>query len=206
MHTEQTKATAANREKNTFFPLAFRMKYIARWGLMRGTEPENLLDHSAECAMLAHALACIGNTYFGKHYDAGNIAVKALYHDISEIYTGDLPTPIKYRNDAISSSYKQIEKEACDRLLSKLPAPLRDIYGDALDHESDDGERVLIKAADKLCALIKCMNECRNGNREFSEAQALTRASLEKRAESCPELRWFMEHLLDEFEKSLDEL
>lgn len=190
----------------TFFPLAFRMKYIDRWGLMRGTDTENLLEHSAECAILAHALACIGNAYFGKHYDAGGIAVKALYHDTSEIYTGDLPTPVKYQNAALSESYKAIEREACERLLAKLPEALYDTYRCALDHESDEDVRKLVKAADKLCALIKCIRETENGNREFAAALASTRASVEKSAADCPELRYFTENILPEFEKSLDEL
>lgn len=193
-------------ERNAFFPLAFRMKYIARWGLMRGTESENLLEHSGECAMLAHALACIGNEYFGKSYDEGQIAVKALYHDISEIFTGDLPTPVKYHNTAISSSYKQIEQESCERLLQKLPEPLRQLYRRSLDHESQQEQARLIKAADKLCALIKCMTERRFGNHEFDSAYDTTLASVEKLAADCEELDWFMKHLIGGFEKTLDEL
>ncbi len=192
--------------QNAFFPLAFRMKYIGRWGLMRGMESENLLEHSAECAMLAHALACIGNTYFGKNYDVGNIAVKALYHDISEIFTGDLPTPVKYHNAAISSSYKEIEHEAGERLLGKLPQELQGVYRDSLDHETDRAQARLIKAADKLCALIKCMTERRFGNHEFDSAYETTYASVQKLASECVELDWFIKHLLAGFEKTLDEL
>ena len=192
-----------------FFPLAFRMKYIGRWGLMRSTEPENLLEHSAECAMLAHALACIGNEYFGKTYDVGKIAVKALYHDISEIFTGDLPTPVKYHNDAISTSYKEIEHESCERLLGKLPEELRTVYRDFLDHEMPETgkeEARLIKAADNLCALIKCMTERRFGNHEFDNAYETTLRSVERLAAGCEELDWFTKHLLCGFEKTLDEL
>lgn len=192
--------------KDAFFPLAFRMKYIGRWGLMRGTEPENLLEHSAECAMLAHALARIGNDVFGKNYDAGAVAVGALYHDISEIYTGDLPTPIKYHNNAISESYKQIEREACERLLFKLPDSLQAAYRDALEHDGASEEAVLIKAADKLCALIKCVQERRFGNREFDEAYETILASVEKLAARCEELAYFVANFLPGFDKSLDEL
>lgn len=191
---------------NTFFPLAFRMKYINRWGLMRNTQNENLLEHSSECAMLAHALALIGNTYFGKSYNADNIAVKALYHDISEIYTGDLPTPVKYHNSYISESYKDIEKGASEKLLSRLPSELRKEYESALDHESDEEEKILIKSADKLCALIKCVDEIYNGNREFLQAEKSTRESVNRMAVNCPELDYFVKHFLPEFEKSLDEL
>lgn len=190
---------------NTFFPLAFRMKYINRWGLMRNTSSENLLEHSAECAMLAHALAVIGNTYFGKNHNADALALKALYHDISEIYTGDLPTPVKYHNELISSSYKEIEAGAVSKLVSKLPRELQGKYSEALDHESEDA-RVIVKASDKLCALIKCIEEISNGNREFLQAEKATRESLNKMTGICPELGYFMEHFLPEFEKSLDEL
>ena len=173
---------------------------------MRNTVPENLLEHSAECAMLAHALAEIGNTFFNKQYNSGNIAVKALYHDISEIYTGDLPTPVKYHNSDISSSYKDIEHSACQKLISKLPESLRGPYSDALDHESNPESCRLIKAADKLCALIKCMQETNDGNREFSAAFAATKSALERIAQDCEELQYFMDNFLPEFEKSLDEL
>lgn len=192
-------------DENAFFSLAFRMKYIRRWGLMRSTEPENLLEHSAECALLAHALACIGNELFGKHHDVGNLTVKALYHDISEIYTGDLPTPIKYHNDDISASYKKIEHEACERMLSLLPDALRSAYASSLDHESDAEEARLLKAADKLCALIKCMHERQFGNREFDRAYASTLASVQALAKDCEELAYFTEHFLADFEKTLDE-
>lgn len=192
----------------TFFPLAFRMKYINRWGLMRNTDSENLLEHSAQCAMLAHALAVIGNTCFGKSYNADQIATKALYHDISEIYTGDLPTPVKYDNSDISASYKEIEKAACTKLLSKLPPELHDEYASALDHENscDKNEKLLIKAADKLCALIKCIQETNHGNREFSAASVSIKSSVESMSRECPELAYFVENFLKEFEKSLDEL
>lgn len=193
-------------DRSTFFPLAFRMKYINRWGLMRNTSCENLLEHSAECAMLAHALAVIGNTRCGRNYLPDRIAVKALYHDISEIYTGDLPTPVKYHSEDISRSYKAIEKGSADKLLSKLPDDMRACYSDALDHESDSGERIIIKAADKLCALIKCILELGNGNREFNAAEKSTRKSLEAMAQTCPELSIFMKEFLPEFEKPLDEL
>ena len=193
-------------ENYTFFPLAFRMKYINRWGLMRNTDNENLLEHSAQCAMLAHALAQIGNTYFGAQYDANAMAVFALYHDISEIYTGDLPTPVKYHNKLMSSSYKDIERGACEKLVAKLPEELQNEYDSILDYEADEQTRLIVKAADKLCALIKCMQEISNGNNEFSAALSSTKEALEKMCEGLPELEYFMENLLPEFEKSLDEL
>jgi 5'-deoxynucleotidase len=192
-------------ERYTFFPLAFRMKYINRWGLMRNSVPENLLEHSAECAMLAHALATIANEKFGKNYDVGSIVTKALYHDISEIYTGDLPTPVKYHDAHISASYKEIENSARESLLEKLPQDLKGAYSLALDHESGD-EKIIIKAADKLCALIKCIQEQKIGNGEFSKALEANRAAVEKLAESCEALRYFIDNLLCEFERPIDEL
>ncbi len=193
-------------ENFTFFPLAFRMKYINRWGLMRNTDSENLLEHSAQCAMLAHALAQIGNTYFGAQHDANAMALAALYHDISEIYTGDLPTPVKYHNKLMSSSYKDIERGACEKLLAKLPEELKNEYDFVLDYEADEDTKLIVKAADKLCALIKCMHEISNGNKEFSAALVSTKSSLEKMSKNLPELEYFMENFLPEFEKSLDEL
>ena len=173
---------------------------------MRNTDSENLLEHSAECAIIAHALAEIGNTYFGKQYDACGVALAALYHDISEIYTGDLPTPVKYHNKLISSSYKDIEKGACEKLLAKLPKELQYEYDSVLGYEADEQTRFIVKSADKLCALIKCMHEISNGNKEFSAALTSTREKLEDMAKDSPELAYFMEKLLPEFEKSLDEL
>jgi len=200
------KGVVVQMNNYTFFPLAFRMKYINRWGLMRNTQYENLLEHSSECAILAHALALIGNTYFNKSYNADSVALKALYHDISEIYTGDLPTPVKYHNKDISSSYKDIEKNAINKLISRLPEELKSEYEKALDHEENECEKVIIKAADKLCALIKCIEELANGNREFLKAEKATRESLNNMTAKCPELAYFMEHFLPEFEKSLDDL
>ena len=186
-----------------FFPLAFRMKYIGRWGLMRSTEPENLLEHSAECAMLAHALACIGNEYFGKTYDVGKIAVKALYHDISEIFTGDLPTPIKYFNPEIKKAYKQVEAVSCEKLLGLLPQELQKSY-EPLLFESDETVSVIVKAADKLSAYLKCVEELKAGNTEFTQAEKQTYQALVDMKLPC--LDYFMEHFLDSFRLTLDEL
>ncbi len=189
----------------SFFPLAFRMRYINRWGLMRNSENENLSEHASQCAMLAHALAVIGNEVYGRQYDAGDVAVKALYHDISEIFTGDLPTPVKYANTDISGSYKEIERKAAQNICARLPEALRGVYAEALDHESDAEVRRLVKAADKLCALIKCMREVQFGNTEFSQALASTKKAVDEMAKGCEELAYFMEHLLPSFEKTLDE-
>ncbi len=193
-------------ENYSFFALAFRMKYINRWGLMRSLTQENLLEHSAQCAMLAHALAKIGNKYFNKGYDCEKISLFALYHDMSEIYTGDLPTPVKYFNSSIRDSYKSLEKNALETALSKLPEDLVPDYRELLDFEENDEARIVVKAADKLCAYIKCLDEYKNGNLEFKEALNTTQKSLENMCKECRELCYFMEHFIPAFEKSLDEL
>ncbi len=193
-------------ENYSFFALAFRMKYINRWGLMRSLTSENLLEHSAQCAMLSHALACIGNTYFGKSYNCDAVSTYALYHDMSEIFTGDLPTPVKYFNSSIRDSYKDLEKNALYNALSKLPEDLQPDFEKVLcfDEKSDEGR--LVKAADKLCAYLKCVDEYKNGNGEFKEALKTTQNALEKMYDTCDELKYFMEHFADAFEWSLDEL
>ncbi len=190
----------------SFFALAFRMKYINRWGLMRNLRSENLTEHSAECAMLAHALCEIGNTYFQKNYNAERAAVCALYHDMSEIFTGDMPTPVKYFNDTIRDSYKQIEKDAAKKATGKLPHELSEKYRSVLDFEDDADLKRIVKSADKLCAYLKCVEEYRNGNNEFKAALASTEKALEKLSEECEELKWFLDNFAVAFEKSLDEL
>ncbi len=190
----------------SFFALAFRMKYINRWGLMRNLRSENLTEHSAECAMLAHVLSEIGNTYFGKHYNPDRAAVCALYHDMSEIFTGDLPTPVKYFNDTIRDSYKQIEKDAVEKAIGKLPEELSGKYKSILEFEEDENLRRIVKAADKLSAYLKCVEEYRNGNNEFKAALVSTEKALEKLSEECEELKWFLDNFAKAFEKSLDEL
>lgn len=192
--------------KFTFFALAFRMKYINRWGLMRNLRYENLTEHAAECAMLSHALCEIGNEYFGKNYDSKKIALCALYHDMSEIYTGDMPTPVKYFNDTMRDSYKAIESQAIGKILSKLPEKLSPKYKEVLDFEDDKEIKNIVKAADKLCAYLKCREECHNGNKEFEKALISTKALLDKAGENCPELVWFLENCADSFNEPVDEL
>ena len=146
-----------------FYALLSRMKYILRWGLMRQSRPENLSEHTAETAILAHALAEIGNRRLGRAYDPGQVALYALYHDCSEIITGDLPTPIKYENDGIRTAYKAVEQKAARRLGRLLPEDLRAAYQPYLDGPQGEIAR-LVKGADKLSALIKCMEEEAAGN------------------------------------------
>ena len=191
----------------SFFALASRMKYINRWGLMRNLRNENLTEHCAECAMLSHALALIGNRYFEKNYNADKIAVYALYHDMSEIFTGDLPTPVKYFNDSIRDSYKSLERNALDNALSKLPEELKEDYSEVLLFEEldEDGKKI-VKAADKLCAYLKCVEEYKNGNKEFKKALESSQKIVKNLGEKVPEVKWFMENVAKSYEKSIDEL
>lgn len=188
--------------ENSFFALMFRMKYIDRWSLMRSNIAENLSEHSLEVAIIAHALAVIGNTYLSKNYNAELIALKAIYHDAPEILTGDMPTPVKYYNDEIRTAYKAVEKTATDRIISLLPEEMKQTYTDAFNLTQE--EKTLIKAADKLCAYIKCMNEIKSGNPEFKAATRSTEQSLEKL--NCPELVIFKEKFLKSFFEPIDNL
>ena len=190
-------------DETGFYALLSRMRYISRWGLMRSSIPENIQEHSHEVAVYAHALGLIRSEIFGKECDAGRLAVLALFHDASEILTGDLPTPIKYHDPVIRAAYKDVERMAEDKLTAMLPEQLRGSYERAMRPASEDEER-LVKAADKLSALVKCIAERKAGNREFLSAEAQTRAALETMA--LPEADWFMEHCLGAFEKDLDEL
>ena len=188
---------------HNFFPMTARMRYIARWGLMRNTQPENIQEHSHQVAVLAHALAVIQNQYFGGSVDPGRVAVAALYHDASEILTGDLPTPIKYDNPDIQSAYQQVEAVAVEKLLSMLPEELRPAYEEALTIP-DPEVRALVKAADKLSAYIKCVEELKAGNNEFRQAAGQTRKALE--GYELPEVTYFLETFMDSFSLTLDEL
>jgi len=189
--------------RSHFFAYVSRMRFIQRWALMRNTAPENVQEHSHQVAVLAHALAVIRNEKFGGCVDAGQVAAAALYHDASEIITGDLPTPIKYYNPAIRGAYKDVEAVAEAKLLSMLPEELRPAYAGLLSPA--DGEvRTLVKAADKLSAYIKCVEELKAGNGEFREAAEQTRRALE--AFGLPELTYFMETFLPSFSLTLDEL
>ena len=189
--------------RSHFFAYISRMRFIQRWALMRNTAPENVQEHSHQAAVLAHALAVIRNEKFGGHVDPGRVAVAALYHDASEILTGDMPTPVKYGNPAIRDAYKQVEEVANERLVSMLPEELQDTYRDALN-EYDGETRALVKAADKLSAYIKCVEEVKAGNGEFREAAAQTRRALE--AYDLPEVGYFLDTFMDSFALTLDEL
>ena len=189
--------------KSHFFAYIARMRFIQRWALMRNTAAENVQEHSHQVAVLAHALAVIRNEKFGGLVDAGAVAVTALYHDASEILTGDMPTPIKYDNPAIRKAYKEVEAVAERKLVEFLPPELQESYREIVSPV--DGEiEVLVKAADKLSAHIKCLEELKAGNNEFREAAAQTRKALEEY--DLPEVRYFMNTFLDSFTLTLDEL
>ena len=189
--------------KSHFFAYIARMRFIQRWALMRNTAAENVQEHSHQVAVLAHALAVIRNEKFGGLVDAGAVAVAALYHDASEILTGDMPPPIKYDNPAIRKAYKDVEAVAERKLVEFLPPELQESYREIVSPV--DGEiEVLVKAADKLSAHIKCLEELKAGNNEFREAAAQTRKALEEY--DLPEVRYFMNTFLDSFTLTLDEL
>ena len=189
--------------KSHFFAYISRMRFIQRWALMRNTAPENVQEHSHQAAVLAHALAVIRNEKFGGHVDPGRVAVAALYHDASEILTGDMPTPVKYGNPAIRTAYKDVEAVAEHKLLNMLPEELRGVYAPILTVEDPEIE-ALVKAADKLSAYIKCVEELKAGNNEFREAAAQTRKALE--SYGMPEVESFLETFMDSFSLTLDEL
>ena len=189
--------------KSHFFAYISRMRFIQRWALMRNTAPENVQEHSHQVAVLAHALAVIRNEKFGGRLDPGAVAVAALYHDASEILTGDMPTPIKYDNPAIRNAYKDVEAVAGGKLLHMLPPELQGVYGPILT-QSDPEVRQVVKAADKLSAYLKCVEELKAGNSEFKKAREQTYAALCRNP--IPALSYFMEHFLDGFELTLDEL
>lgn len=188
--------------QNGFFAMAFRMKYIHRWGLMYSVHPENLSTHSLEVAVCAHALAMIGNKHFGKTYDADRIATKAMYHDVPEIFTGDIPTPVKYYSKETHVSYAAVESAALDKLFSMLPDELRSSYVELFDYNDD--EKRLIKAADKICALLKCRDEAHFGNPDFAEAEKTLRQSIADA--DCEEADYFLNTFGESFSQPIDSL
>lgn len=191
--------------KNSFFAYLSRIKYINRWALMRNTTYETLSQHSYEVATLAHALAVIGNRRFGKSYDTSRAALLGLYHDAAESITGDMPTPVKYFSTELRSAFAEVEKSAGARLLSMLPEDMQADYDPLLEQKADDAALWrLVKAADKLSAYIKCIEERKAGNTEFREAEKSTKKLLEKL--ECPEAAAFLSAFLPAYELPLDKL
>ena len=193
---------------NTFFAMLARMKLIRRWGLMFSVREENLAEHTLDTAFFTHALIALHNARFlpagEAPLDPGPGVQLALYHDAPEILTGDLPTPVKYYNPEIRAAYREVEEVSARRLLSMLPAALRPAYEPLLLEDLESEYRVLVKAADKLSAHIKCLEELKAGNTEFRQAAEQTRRALED--SPLPEVAYFLEHFLPGFNLTLDEL
>jgi len=188
-----------------FFAYLSRMKFIRRWGLMHNTYPENIQEHSLRVAMVAHALAVIRNRLFVGNVSGERTALLALYHDASEVLTGDLPAPVKYFNPEIKNAYKEIEAAAASRLLKMIPEALKADYQGLFFAEATDQEaRDLVKAADKLCAYLKCLEEIGAGNQEFAKAEKALKASVEEL--DLPEVRYFLETFVPSFRLTIDEL
>ncbi len=190
---------------SNFYAMMSRMKYIERWSLMRNSETENISEHSLEVSMIAHCLAVLGNRRLGRNYNAERAAVIGLYHDSNEIITGDMPTPIKYYNAQMQDVFHSIEDNASNALLDMLPEDIREEYRGLFF--PCDGEKDLwrlVKAADKLSALIKCIEESKAGNREFESAKKTLTESVN--ALELPEVKMFMEEFLPAYYKTLDEL
>ncbi|MDO5291610.1 MAG: 5'-deoxynucleotidase [bacterium] len=190
---------------NEFFAMMSRMKYIERWALMRNSRTENICEHSLEVAMIAHALAVISNKRLGNDIDANRLAVMAMYHDSTEIITGDMPTPVKYYNEEMKVAFKEVERVAANRLLSMLPEDLREEYQPVFEENEEDAYLwKLMKAADKISALIKCLEEKKAGNHEFINAEKTLRDSVEEMG--LEEVTIFFKEFMPAYELTLDEL
>ena len=187
-----------------FYAYMDRMKYIKRWQLMRSTREENIMEHSFGVTVLAHALAVIRKEVFGKAVDVEKVVLYALYHETSEVMTGDLPTPIKYYNQGISGAYKDLEEKAREKMVSMLPAPMQNSIAKYILADEDSEEYKLVKCADRLSAYIKCLEELKVGNTEFSKAKKSIEADL--RARGVEEVEYFFEHCIPAYSLSLDEL
>jgi 5'-deoxynucleotidase len=190
---------------SNFYAYLSRMKLIKRWSLMRNIQKENISEHSHQVAIIAHALAVISNTYYKGGVDPGRIVLLAIYHDAGEVIIGDLPTPVKYFNPEIKTSYREIESIAKDKLLSYLPKELADQYQPLFFADEDSYEYRLVKAADKISAYIKCLEESTAGNKEFALAQKSILESIEAYRDISA-VTWFMDNCLDAFSKTLDEM
>ena len=187
-----------------FYAYLNRMKYIKRWSLMRSTVNENIMEHSEQVAQIAHALAMISNKFYGGNVKTDRCVTLAVFHECSEVITGDLPTPIKYYNNDIKVAYKDIEAIANNKLLTMLPEEFRLDYEEIIDADESTMEYKLSKAADKISAYVKCLEELKSGNKEFQKAEKSIKKELEN--SPLPEVKYFMEHFIPGFKKTLDEL
>ncbi len=187
-----------------FFAYINRMKYIQRWGLMRNTMPENDMEHAMQAAMIAHAIAVMGNVRYSRGYSAEYVMALALYHDACEVITGDLPTPVKHHNPSIRQEYSKLEEIAAQKLISMLPADLRAYYTPLIAHDESTAEWKIVKAADRICAYIKCLDERKDGNMEFEQARKSVKKSIDQI--DIPEVQDFMSECVPGFSLTLDEI
>ena len=187
-----------------FFAYLSRMKYIKRWALMRSTVDENIKEHSWDVSVIAHALALIENKIYGGNVDEYKVLSYAMYHEAGEVITGDLPTPIKYFNTQINSAYKDLERQAEEKLLAKLPVELKDAYTKFVIADNDSIEYKIMKFADRLSSYIKCVDELKCGNKEFKKAKETIGKTLKNTGVKCVD--YFVKNILPSFEKTLDEL
>lgn len=192
------------KEEFDFYAYLMRMKYIKRWALMRSTSEENIMEHSWEVAVIAHALAIIKNEKFGGKVDEYKTLCLAVYHETSEVVTGDLPTPIKYFNREINSAYKSLEKDANERLIAKLPEELQNRYREFILDDPGSEEHKLMKYADRISAYIKCLEELKVGNKEFLKAKESIGKELSNADDEA--VKYFIKNVLPTFSKTLDEL
>lgn len=193
------------KKKNHFFAMLSRMKYISRWALMRNTHGENISEHSLEVASIAHALAVIHNKRFGGNVNAERAAVLGVYHDTPEIITGDMPTPVKYYSEQVREAYSQVEDDACQALLEMIPEDLREEYKPFFFKQEEDRQLwKFVKAADKICALTKCIEETQAGNADFKSAAESTRKAIDEM--NMPEAECFIDEFLESYGLTLDEM
>lgn len=187
-----------------FFAFLNRMKYIRRWSLMRSIREENIMEHSQQVAVIAHALAIIANKQYGKNVDVAKTVLLAQYHEVGEVITGDLPTPIKYFNPEIKTAYKDLEKNACEKILNMLPENLKDEYRAFIIPDEQTEEYKLVKCADRLSAYLKCVEEIKAGNSEFKKAKASIGAELKSLKRQ--EVEYYLKEFAPAYELTLDEL
>lgn len=187
-----------------FYAFLNRMKYIKRWSLMRSVREENIMEHSQQVAVIAHALALIANKNFNKSVDVSKVVLYAQYHEVGEVITGDLPTPIKYFNPEIKSAYKDLEKNACVRLINMLPENLKEEYTEYIQPDEQSEEYKIVKSADRLAAYLKCVEEIKAGNSEFKKAKATILSEL--KALKREEVDYYLKEFAPAYELSLDEL
>ena len=190
--------------RHDFYAYMDRMKYIKRWQLMRSLREENIMEHSQGVAMLAHALAVVRNQVFGGNVNVEKTVLYALYHETAEVMTGDLPTPVKYYNRSIHGAYKELERKACEKMVSTLPKELQSEIAPYVLADEESEEYALVKAADRLSAYLKCLEELKCGNGEFSKAKKSIEEDLKSR--NIPEVDYFFENFIPSFELTLDEL